>query len=157
MKKNLLTLLAACLLAGACQPRCEPDRLLEPDEIRGTISFALINRRTGQNIFPLFTNGNNFRIVDTQEVDYPLQFGANGIFDLINFLKKTPEDLTGLSTLASKTFYLRLSATDTDTIRFDFRLELDQCEEPRLSYREVWFNGDIVRRTDGDNIYKFLK
>jgi hypothetical protein len=157
MKTILPTLLAACLLAGACEPRCQPDRLLEPDEILSGLSFALIDRRTGRNIFPLFTNGDNFRLTDSKGNNYELGFTPDATFRVFGILKKTPEDILGLERQVEKSFFLYLSSQDTDTIKYVYRLQLDECKEPQvLSGDEVWFNGKIVRREVG-GVYNFLK
>jgi hypothetical protein len=157
MKNILLALLAACLLAGACNPKCPPDRNLPPDAIDSLLGFILVNRRTGETFFPLFANPQGISIKDDKGRDYEFGISSTGIFQMSYFLLKTPEDLAGLDTKASKTFYLRLSATDTDTIRFVYRLRVNDCKEPELDFsvNEIWFNGE--KTMPGDRAMIFYK
>jgi hypothetical protein len=158
MKNILLTLLAGCALAGACNPKCPPDRNLPPDVIDSSLNFALVHRRTGQPYFPLFANPQGISISDEKGRNYPFAFEVL-TFQMGDFLLKTPEDLAGLDGKTNKTFYLRLSATDTDTIRYVYRLRINDCKEPEIDFSavQVWFNGQQAEISSTARGYVFYK
>ncbi|MCU0451955.1 MAG: hypothetical protein MUC97_19265 [Bernardetiaceae bacterium] len=136
----------ADLLLGVlatCQPKCPGDRNLPPDAIDSGLFFLLAESKTGQSFFPIFAQPTGLKITDTQGREYPFGIEATGRFQMFYFILKTPEDLAGLDTKASKTFYLRLSASDTDTIRYIYRLKVNDCKEPEVDFSavQVWFNG----------------
>jgi hypothetical protein len=160
MKNLVFVALALGLWAGGCKPKCGPDRITPEGRVQSALSFRLVDRNTGQRYFPLFATGDGFSITDAKGTVYEVGFGSSGIFDLNDFLFKNPEDLAGLDTSAEKVFYLRLSATDTDTIRYVYRLGPERwCGELRVTYQQVWFNGRLMTAADLDEylVYKFPK
>ncbi|MCU0451957.1 MAG: hypothetical protein MUC97_19275 [Bernardetiaceae bacterium] len=159
MKNLIFAVWLLGLLAAACQP-CKPDRNADPSRVRSGLSFELIDRRTGSNIFPLFTNGDRFRVTDAKGEEQILQFGNDAVFDLIDFNEKTPEDLVGLGGEATKVFYLHLSPTDTDTISVSYRLAESKCEGIQIdrSFKStVRYNGEVSSRGGRYIVYQFYK
>jgi hypothetical protein len=155
MKNLFFAVLLLGLLAAACQP-CKPDRNADPSRVRSWLSFELTDRRTGSNIFPLFTNGDRLRVTDAKGEDQTLQFQSYSVFDLIDFIAKTPEDLVGLGGEAIKVFYLHLSPTDT--ISVSYRLVESKCEGIQIdrSFKStVKFNGQVSSLGGRYIVYQF--
>jgi hypothetical protein len=54
-----------------------------------------------------------------------------------------PEDLEGLNSKITKTFFLHLNKLDTDTIRIEFTLKDGDCPDPDFDEVFVFFNGKL--------------
>jgi hypothetical protein len=107
--------------------------------------FELRDKTTDENLLNLFFgryNQDTVKILKQDLTEEPsITIDPSGL--LWFRCLENPEDLAGLKSRVTKTFFLYLDQFDTDTIRIEFTLKESDCPSPDFNEALVFFNGKL--------------
>ena len=116
----------------------------EPDAYEEIIVFTLHDKDTNDMLLGLYGkyHKDTVKIYDeNQEIVFDGPVETNGIVTF-NFVNEET-DQEAFQKQLTKYFYLYLDHTDTDTIKVDFQLYQDKCQESQFEFYEVYYNNDF--------------
>lgn len=148
MKQQIHLLFLLLGFLASCD--CHPVNLVDGS----TFSFRPLDKNTGENLFPNHFDPFVFQIIDdkgdTVDIDAERR-GLDG--DYYFFLNPTGGQNIVYNQRMSRTYFLQLDSTDTDTLELFFVPRKDDCDEYMDGF-EAYYNDELVFTGAGESSYE---
>ncbi|WP_026351371.1 hypothetical protein [Hymenobacter aerophilus] len=140
--RKLLILLAGSSVMCGCGEKCEGP----PNAYETGVTLRLLRSADNSSLFLPGTGyyPDSLQLTDQNGQVLPLALPSFPRAAEVNFLLLQTSDRSALSQRLSRTYYLRFSATDQDTIQSEYELFNNDCNRPEFSTLKVFYNGRLL-------------